>query len=198
MMPAMSKALDLHSPLTVAIAVTGHRFLQDTEELISAIDRVLAAIQARWPDLSLTVISSLAEGGDRLVTQRALALFGARLIVPLPMPVDEYICDFRQDGSAEEFRLLLDQAAEIVCLPVAPDREAAYAAAGDYLLTHSDIVIALWDGQPAQGDGGTGAVVTAARRAAHPLVWIQTCNNLPRQGLSLDRGTQGRVSYENL
>ncbi len=198
MLPTESKSLSLHAPDTVAIGVTGHRFLRDVDALLPAIDRVLTDIHTRWPDLPLTILSSLAEGSDRLIAQRALDLFQARLIVPLPLPEEEYSRDFEQAGSDQEFWRLLRRATKVVRVPIAPNRPAAYAAAGEYLLVQSDILLALWDGRPAQGDGGTATVVSAARRTAHPLVWIQACNNQPGQQDSLDRGTQGKVSYENL
>ena len=197
MRPTTSKTLILRSPDTVIVSVTSHRFLHHIEELIAPIDHVLDAIQARWPERGLTIISSLAEGGDRLVTQRALAMFQARLVVPLPMPEDEYSLDFAQAGSDQEFRRLLGQASEIVRFPSALDRPAAYATAGDYMLTQSDVLIALWDGQPAHGAGGTATVVAAARRMAHPMVWIRACNCRPGQLDPTPRYAQGKISYEN-
>jgi hypothetical protein len=194
----VSRPIDLHSAHTVAIGVTGHRFLKDTEVLIPAIDRVLTDIQIRSPNLPLTVISALAEGSDRLVTQRARALYGARLIVPLPMPLDEYVQDFEQDNSCEEFRILLAQATEIVHLPPAPNRLAAYATVGDYILVQSDILVALWDGQPSLGDGGTANVVAKARQLGHPMVWIRTCNRRSGAPIRTMQAMQGTVSYENL
>ena len=197
MLPATSKSLILRSPDTVIVSVTGHRFLRNIEELLAPIDNVLAAIQVRWPDRSLTIISSLAEGGDRLVAQRALAKFHARLVVPLPMSEDEYSLDFEQAGSDQEFRMLLGRASEIVRFPSASDRPAAYAETGHYLLSQCDVLIALWDGLPPHGDGGTATVVSSARKMAHPLVWIRACNCRPGLSGPTLRSVQGKVSYEN-
>ena len=57
-------------------------------------------------------------------------------------------------------------------VPPCPLREAAYAAAGLAVLDRCDLLIALWDGMPARGPGGTGDQVAEARARALPLVWI--------------------------
>ncbi len=58
--------------------------------------------------------------------------------------------------------------------PVAPSREAAYAGAGRAVLDRCDVLIALWDGLPARGLGGTAELVVEARARALPLLWIST------------------------
>jgi hypothetical protein len=181
----------------VTVAVTGHRFLANIDELLPAIDCVLDAVEARWPGLPLTVISALAEGSDRLVAGRALTRPGAKLIVPLPMPEKEYAQDFRQPGSWEEFLHLLGRAECVVRFPPASTRPMAYEAAGEWMLEQSDLLIALWDGQPAGGNGGTGNVVALARAKALPLAWIHAHNHKPGcENLSLAT-PQGLVTFEN-
>jgi hypothetical protein len=53
-------------------------------------------------------------------------------------------------------------------------REDAYERAGRYVVDRSDAIIALWDGEPARGQGGTAAIVAYARKRGVPLVWIRT------------------------
>jgi len=55
------------------------------------------------------VLSPLAEGADRFVARVGLE-WGARLIVPLPMPVASCEGDFEEPGSVDEFRALLKKA----------------------------------------------------------------------------------------
>lgn len=193
----MADGKPLKIPGFVTIGVTGHRFLQNRDELIPAIEAVLDVIAARWPELSLRIISALAEGSDRLVVEQVLLRSGAQLIVPLPLPEDEYMRDFRSQESPLEFLSLLSQASHVVRLPAALTRTAAYTAAGDYMLAHCDLLIALWDGQPAQGDGGTGNVVAAAQAAGLPLVWIHTHNDKPGSQTNGLATPQGTVTYEN-
>ena len=52
-----------------------------------------------------------------------------------------------------------------------PDSRS-YEAAGRAMLNQSDLLIAVWDGQPGHGPGGTGQVVDEALRRGVPVVWI--------------------------
>jgi tetratricopeptide (TPR) repeat protein len=56
----------------------------------------------------------------------------------------------------------------------AMDRDAAYERVGRYVADHCEILIAIWDGQPARGRGGTAEIVAYARQANKPLVWIKS------------------------
>ena len=93
---------------------------------------------------------------------------------------------------------LLVQANEIVRFPGACARPAGYAAAGQYLLDRADLLIALWDGQPAQGEGGTGALVAAARQRRLPIAWIKTHNYKPGHPHPPTIIPQGGVIFENI
>ncbi len=182
---------------TIVIGVTGHRFVHGLDELIPRIDVVLDFVEAEWPGAALTVISSLAEGSDRLVVERVMCRTRARLIVPLPLPEALYMQDFQTAASKEQFFDLLAQADEIVRFPDFVERPVGYAVAGDYLLAHADLLITLWDGQPAQGNGGTGAVVAAARQRRMPIIWIYTHNHKPGVDHPPTLKAQGEVVFEN-
>jgi len=184
-------------PYTVRIGVTGHRFLSRVDELIPRIDAVLDQIEAEWPGAALTVISALAEGSDRLVVARLFYRYRARLVVPLPLPEAEYAQDFLTPASRQEFLDLLAQADEIIRFPAVSTRPAGYAAAGHYMLDHCDLLIALWDGQPAHGDGGTGTVVASARQQRLPIAWIYTHNHKPGYEHPPMTTPQGAVIFEN-
>ena len=194
----VAKALDRHGPATVYVGVAGHRFLQNVDELIPAIDRVLDLIETQWPGRSLTAISSLAEGSDRLVTMRVLARPAAKLVVPLPLHVAEFMRDFENANSRREFAKLLEQADEIVHVLPEQERPQAYVAAGRYIVEHADILMALWDGEPALGAGGTAAVIVDARRLAIPIAWIRARNCRPERLRCSKRFTQGQIFLENL
>ena len=61
----------------------------------------------------------------------------------------------------------------------------------------ADLLIALWDGQPAQGEGSTGALVAAARERRLPIAWIKTHNYKPGYAQPLMVAPQGAVILEN-
>ncbi|HJQ85626.1 MAG TPA: hypothetical protein VKA21_16170 [Candidatus Binatia bacterium] len=145
----------------------------------------------------MTVVSSLAEGADRLVVEEAIAGFGAGLIVPLPLPCAEYEKDFASPESRATFTRLLARASEVVPLPPAPARAEAYAAAGRYVEAASDVLLAVWDGRPGQGRAGTAEVVAAARRRGLPLAWVHAGNRRPGTTEAMSLGPeQGTVTFE--
>lgn len=47
-----------------------------------------------------------------------------------------------------------------------------YATIGQMLVRQADLLVALWDGNPARGRGGTADVVSEARRSGVPVIWI--------------------------
>ncbi len=47
------------------------------------------------------------------------------------------------------------------------------------MVTRSDVLLALWDGQNAQGQGGAGEIVALARQKGLPLAWVKCGNRLP-------------------
>ena len=158
----------------LVVGVTGHRKLADEARLAAAVDAVLDTIVLRAADGQLSVLSPLAEGADRLVAERVLAMAGAaELEAVLPMDESEYEADFATDASKSEFRSLLARARTIHRLPRPSSREEAYAAAGRYVVDHCDVLIAIWDGTPGEGRGGTAEIVRYARRRRRALAWIR-------------------------
>lgn len=189
--------LSLKRPEQVLIGVTGHRFLQHPAQIGEMIDRVIDYIQQTCPACSLTLLSPLAEGADRLVAKRLLARDGARLIAIMPMRIAEYMIDFETTASKDEFNQLLQRAAEVINLEERSSREKAYFAAGQYILDGSDLLIALWDGRPSKGVGGTAEIVALARERGMPLAWIRVARSREDEpGADSDDPAMG-LCYEN-
>ena len=184
---------------TLAVGIAGHRFLVDLPRLEAGIEEALRRLEAAFPGRSLIAVSSLAEGADRLVARAILRREGARLVVPLPLPEDEYVQDFATDESRREFGALLSRATQVIQLPPAPTREAAYEQGGVYVVEHADALIALWDGQAAQGQGGTGAIVRRALERGIPVCHIKTGNRKPGTNEATTLGEeQGKLVVHNL
>jgi hypothetical protein len=181
------------------IGVTGHRILAEVEKIESAVDEAIRRVEQAFPSSTLRVLSALAEGSDRLVARRVLARPGGRLVASLPMSKADYMNDFAKPESRREFLDLLAQAEEAIELPAAASRDAAYEAAGLYVLEHSDVLIAIWDGKSSQGRGGTGAIVAEARERAMPVVWVHAGNRQPKTLEPTSLGEeQGKLTFENL
>lgn len=122
---------------------------------------------------------------------------GARLLVPLPLPVDDYLQDFIGDEAAATFHQLLARADEVIELSPATSRPTSYEMAGNFVIHNCDVLVAIWDGQLAQGQGGTGLVVQRARHLGLPLAWIHAGNRKPGTNEPTSLGEeQGRVDFE--
>ena len=164
-------------PLDLRIAVTGHRDLPGVANLGTAIDQALDLIldqlqPAVRERCRLVAVSALADGADRLVAERVLARPGARLEVILPMPKADYVTDFDPAYSLAEFEHLLGQASWVATMPSQYTRKDAYAAAGRAVADRADVTIAVWDGRPAAGKGGTGDIVGYLREQHRPWIWL--------------------------
>ena len=165
-------------PFVLRVGVTGHRDLADQTSLRPAIRAALQGLAERFlgseAEPRLLVISALAEGADRLVAREVLAGPDAELEAVLPLPDQEYLADFVADESKTEFAELLDRAVTVWRAPPGSSREEAYERAGRHVVDRSDVIIALWDGQPSRGRGGTATVVSYARDQGVPLAWVNT------------------------
>jgi hypothetical protein len=185
----------------VRVGVTGHRVLTDIDRIVAGVRSAVETIQRAHPGQRLTVVSALAEGADRLVVEEVLRTPGARLTAVLPFAPDDYAHDFGSAGSPSwlQFWDLLERAGEVHIGPPAASRGDAYAQAGEYVLTHSDVLLAIWDGQPRQGRGGTAEIVGRARAAGMPLVIVRAGNRRPGTTTPTSLGpSQGRVVVERL
>ena len=153
----------------LTIGVTGHRDLvaDEVPALKEKVRDFFHNLESEFPDLNLQLITPLAEGSDRLVTDIALEM-GISLIVPLPMPQADYERDFSSAEAIETFRTSLKQARvinlrrlpEFEGQPMTEDiRDRQYAQLGIFISNHSQILLALWDGKSSEATGGTSAVV---------------------------------------
>ena len=135
----------------------------------------------------LRFVSPLARGADRLAAETALDL-GYDLYVPMPFGRDEYEKDFRGSedshepplsaaGDLAQFTALLQRAglsgkAWLTLDGGRGEENRAYEAVGRFVVRHSDILIAIWDGKPSNGRGGTADIVDYALSSGVPVWWI--------------------------
>lgn len=161
------------------IGVTGHRALADEARVAQAVRSVLESLRRGADGAAIVVVSPLAEGADRLVARTVLEDPDTRLIATLPLPPAEYAKDFATPKSRAEFEQLLSQAAETIVMPSESTRPRAYSAVGHWVLDHCDVLMALWDGGPARGRGGTAEIVAEARRRGIPVEVIEVTRQPP-------------------
>ena len=113
--------------------------------------------------------SSLAAGADQKFAEEVLGL-GGRLHVVLPSV--NYESSFEQEADLLQFRALLSRASEVETLDFAEPTEDAYLAAGKRVVDLCDVLVAVWDGLPAQGKGGTADAVAYAYSLSKPVTVI--------------------------
>ena len=167
--PARPPAPDGRLP--IVIGVTGHRHLRaaDLPRHREHVHELFARLRQRYPSTPLRVVTPLAEGADRLVAEVALEE-GHELLVPLPLEPADYEHDF--PDSVAQFHAILRRVPpeQVFVLPRDPDsepgqptpqhlREKRYRAVGMFLAQQSHLLLALWDGRPADSTAGTAAVV---------------------------------------
>ena len=149
------------------IGVTGHQNIPaEAIEFISASVRDLVR-KAPPPVVGL---SSLAEGADQLFAD-AVTEAGGHLNVVVPSR--DYERTFASKPARTTYRRLLALASEVHELEFAEPTEAAFLAAGVYIVDHCELLIAVWDGAVARGRGGTGDIVDYARQRQRQVevVW---------------------------
>lgn len=156
--------------IPIHVGVSGHRDIpsHDIPLLKKKLCERFVTLKKQYPYSSIKLLSGLAEGADRIAAYAALES-GLELVVVLPMPVESYMDDFITTDSKDEFnQLLAKSTAQHTCQHTATDRNVGYVNLGHFLVRHSQLIIALWDGvseQPSPDGsmtilpGGTADVV---------------------------------------
>ncbi|GAA4928399.1 hypothetical protein GCM10023224_04480 [Streptomonospora halophila] len=148
------------------LAITGHRGLSEALErdVGSGLREHLSGLAPR-----LTGLSCLADGADALFARAVLDAGGALEAV---VPAERY-----RDGLPAWHRAaydaLLSEAVLVHRLPHVESTPRAHMDAGRYLVEHCDELVAVWDGRPPRGPGGTADIVDYARSLNRPVtvVW---------------------------
>ncbi|MGI8817410.1 MAG: hypothetical protein ACR2G2_19585 [Pseudonocardia sp.] len=149
------------------IGITGHSNLSpDTLPLVAAALRTLLT----GTPSPIIGVSCLARGADQVFARAVLNLGGELEVV---LPASDYRERKVKLSNAADFDDLIGKAAKVITLPFEQSNRDAYMAASERVLATVDSVVAVWDGRPADGHGGTGDVVASARQRglAVTVVW---------------------------
>ena len=166
-------------PFVLCVGVTGHRSEALAEGgsetlknrirgALELIDESAADLREPIPDcfapgpVIRRLVSPLADGTDQLAAEVALEL-GWEVHALFPFNRAAYRSTLSTAESRASFDRLMNHATAVLELPGDLDRAAdAYALAGRATVAHSDLLLAIWDGKPARGRGGTADVVQLA------------------------------------
>ncbi|MGW1742422.1 hypothetical protein ACWCPQ_26855 [Nocardia sp. NPDC001965] len=149
------------------IAITGHRGLP--EQTTALVDAQLRAELRDRTGGELVGISCIADGPDSLFATTLLE-FGGSLVVVVPAQ------RYRESLPATHHPIydeLTAVAADVIELDHVESDSEAHQAGSVRMLDEADELIAVWDGKPARGYGGTADVVAVARERGMPVtvVW---------------------------
>jgi SMODS and SLOG-associating 2TM effector domain 3 len=164
---------DVPLPAVWVVGLTGHRRLKN-EEAVRALIREQVEVLSRTVRGRLTGCSSAAIGADTLFAETCAAL-NVPWKALLPFSTAEFKTDFSETQWAHAAELLAG-AVETEVSGSAEDRTAAYLRCGLRTVDEADVMIAVWNGLPARGVGGTGDVVRYARQEKKPLILIHPEN----------------------
>ncbi len=141
----------------MTVGFTGHQSLSPaTQELLSG--EIAGALRALDAVVGLT---SLAVGSDQLFASAVLQTGG---VVRAVIPCSGYEDTFGTPEALDRYKTLLAAASDVEILPYAKPSEEAFWAAGRRIVEECQLLLAVWDGKPAAGLGGSGDVVDYARR----------------------------------
>jgi hypothetical protein len=176
-------------PFVIGVGITGHRAevigAQGIRSLSDRIRETLLLIASAGSALlererdcfapgppRLRFISPIADGADQIAAEVALEL-GWELQAILPFDRHTYRASLGNDGARETFDALLGRAKGVLELPGDPAESLdAYVMTGRGTVAHCDILIAVWDGLPPRGRGGTGEVVQLALTRGTAIVHV--------------------------
>lgn len=152
-------------PEPVRVGFTGHqRLTVRTARLVEN------ALRSLLLDIGkVRGITSLAEGSDQLFGRCVIELGGSLEAI---IPCAGYESTFKSEASLTAYREMLRAAETVDELSFPSPSEEAFWQAGRRVVETCEQLIAVWDGKPAAGLGGTADVVKFARGLGRPVVVI--------------------------
>jgi hypothetical protein len=179
---------DLKPRLVLRFGVTGHRppRLSETAhagihaactQVFTLAKATLAELHAGNADLfspappAAVLVTSLAEGADVVVAEAALEC-GLSISACLPFPSEVYTRDFEPERWLASERLIGRSEGVFELGEQLGGNANGYEAAGRLMMSQADILIAVWDGDPANGPGGTAQIVAESIALHLPVIHI--------------------------
>lgn len=148
------------------IGITGHQRLPAPADWDWVREEIQTFLSSAQPPI--IGISSLAIGADQLFAKAVLDAGG---ILEAVIPFDRYAETF-QDRDRVVFEKLRSTSSRVEVLATMGSKEESYLAAGKRVVDLSDVVVAVWNGMPAAGLGGTADIVQYALAKNRRLIHI--------------------------
>jgi hypothetical protein len=145
------------------VGITGHRGL--SPEVEQQVRVALADAVTAYGTAELVGVSCVADGPDSWFAQTVLDHGGDIEVV---LPAEQYRAAL-PDWHLPTYDTLVERAAEVHRTGLEVCDDHAYMTGSEVLVDRVDELIAVWDGNPARGHGGTADVVSYARRQGVPV-----------------------------
>lgn len=153
------------------IGITGHQKLPSSQTW-KWVERELKHIIAEVFTPRNTVgLSSLAIGADQLFARLLLEAGGELHVI---VPFAGYEKTFDSDEDLACYEELLAEASDTEILSSLANDEQSYFAAGKFIASGCDTLVAVWNGKVAKGLGGTADVVKFAQKLGKPVIHLNT------------------------
>jgi hypothetical protein len=154
------------------IGVTGHQNLGGRDVVAWLGEEIRAVLEdAKLPE----GFTCLARGADQLYAE---ILLRKSLPYTFVQPCRKYESTFTTAEDLADFRRLHREAAHVVEMPFQDPSESAFLSAGQFIVDNSELMIAVWDGCPAKGLGGTADIVRYAASKRKTTVHLNPVTRL--------------------
>ncbi len=168
------------SPVWI-VGFSGHRSISDPEKAASQIDAVFQCLgeRIRTAGGSPALSASPAAGADLLALDAAEKA-GFSIHLTLPLPIEEFHRDFEDEAEWKRSLSWIEKAKKgengaTIKEPraVIPKPECYYDS-GLEIVSACDVMVVYWDGETANGLGGTADMVEMARGQGKPVLHIDS------------------------
>lgn len=151
------------------VGITGHQNLDD---------KVKAWVSHEFLELvrngRITYgLTSLAKGADQLFAQQ---LHEHEIPYTAVIPCSNYLETFKTPLEKDNYNNLLAVSNAQEVLAYAEPTKEAFFAAGKRVVILSELIVAVWNGLPAKGLGGTADVVTFSLQFGRDVLHLNTTN----------------------
>jgi hypothetical protein len=132
---------------------------------------VLLEWRAKTPGV-IYGVASAAAGADLLFAETCLEL-NLPIRIFLPVPKEKFREDF-DELSWERAESVFKKALSVEVTGAGEKLRERYYECGIETVQQSQLLLALWDGEPSQGLGGTADMVHFAKEQERPVIWIHS------------------------
>lgn len=154
----------------LTVGFTGHRRISDPKLIERAIAEAIDQLSLN--NLRLAAVTSAASGSDTLFLEEL-----SRRSIPYFLYLPTSRERFQEDFSQQEWDRVephFSNALNVEVVGAEMPEDSGYLEAGLLVADEADVVVAVWNGRPAEGVGGTGDIVQYCRQLKKPLVVIDS------------------------